>query len=192
MTERCDHQATLQLLTNLEESEEYQTLLNAASPACQNFEALGDVESLRAASQVRFMMMKALALTDRREDAAKLFDETQAKFGSNPDKEILYWVFDASISMADLRWEMGRHELAMSMLQECVNRFRGDTHPALRRLSLQAATDLSICWFEDGDPERALSVLTDALVAHVSDTEVNVQEEFCRAANQRFHFLGQR
>ena len=72
MTERYDHEATLRLLTSLEESQEYGALLDAAFPASRQFEALGDIESFRASARIRFMMMNALALTDRREDATQL------------------------------------------------------------------------------------------------------------------------
>lgn len=192
MTNHGDHQATLQLLINLEESQQFQKLLDSAFPACRELETQGDIESLRVAAQIRFMIMKALVMTDRHEDAVNVFNETRSKHDSTSDKEILFWVFDASISMADLHWEAGRREMAEAMLHECASRFRNDSHPALRSLSLQATTDLSICCFESGEPDRALSLLNEALVAHVSDTELNVQEEFCRAANQRYHFLHQR
>jgi len=185
----CDHQPVIDLLTQLEESEQYAALAKSAVQTYNDLERRGDLPSLRAASQIRSMAMKAFAVMGQPEETLMLFEDTRDTYGSHSDKEILFWVHSTAIACADTYWEAGRRAEAYAILESCVERFTTDSHPGLRTLALRAAIDLSICKHEEGDAEGALKELNRALATALSDTSLSVQEEFCRAAQERYRCL---
>lgn len=97
----CRHETILQQLFGLEESEQFSKLLEVAPAIAEDLQVRGDLESLCVSLQVRFMMMKALALTGRPRDSVALWEGTQRDYGSHDDENIVFWVYSAAVASAD-------------------------------------------------------------------------------------------
>lgn len=187
--EPCQHEGIIERLIRMEESNQFATLLQVALPIRDDLERLGDPESLRASVNIRFMMMKALAMTGRSEEAASLWEETAQRYGSHDDYGVLFWVYSAAINTADTYWQLGKHARATEILESCVNRFSSHPQAGLRTLGVRADINLSVCRSEQGHRDVAVSQLTRIIKSHVDDLAIYVNEELCRAVQLRYQFL---
>lgn len=185
----CQHDALIDQLIQLEQSEQYETLLAVALQSLTSLELRGDIDSLRASIQVRFMAMRALAVTGRQSDSLNFSEETEQRYHGQEDEAILFWLNSSLIASADLYWQTGKRDTAVKVLETCAAKLIPRGHPALRMLGLRAAIDLSICDYESGQRDTAIAKLTRLIEGHIQDLELNVNEELCRAVKQRYQFL---
>ena len=189
MSEECDHTASLELLMDLEEAEEFDRLLEVAVPLAEGLEQRGSVEDLKAMVKIRGMIMKALALTDREDELLKLFESDYSKYAVHADDEVMYWTHSAAISSADSYWVAGNTKRAVELLQFAYEKFRGNPRPAMRMLALRAAIDLAICIYDGGDPHGAITELEKLMAEFEGDDAENVREEYHRAAEERVRMI---